>query len=140
MDGKLLKTLGGNQLTGISTRAAMNLYTANLRYGESFILTTSDQEKNQNIRKYNQLPDVTQIITSDLDLRDLYRNQIQPNWRIRKPSCTMTNQNALSYKTVLQGADEACRQFAFISDMDREAAEKAALESPALYLSNKRLS
>ena len=57
-------------------RAALNAYTNNLVFGESYTLTASTEEKKRLIRQYNQLPDVTSVIRSDLDLRDLYRNQI----------------------------------------------------------------
>lgn len=58
-------------------RAVMNLYTANLKFGDSYVLTASAKDKKTYIRNYNQLPGVNQVIASDLDLRDLYRNQVQ---------------------------------------------------------------
>jgi hypothetical protein len=64
-------------LSGKAIRAACNVYTANLRFGESYLLTASPSDKSRLIRTYSQLPDVKQVITADLDLRDLYRNQIQ---------------------------------------------------------------
>jgi hypothetical protein len=57
-------------------RAAFNAYTNNLVFGESYILTASSEEKKRLIRQYNHLPDVTSVIRSDLDLRDLFRNQV----------------------------------------------------------------
>jgi hypothetical protein len=65
------------KLSGAAVRAAMNVYTANLQFGESYILTASPSVKKELIRKYDGLPDVKQVITADLDLRDLYRNQAQ---------------------------------------------------------------
>lgn len=57
-------------------RAAFNAYTNNLVFGESYTLNASREEKKRMIRQYDQLPDVTSVIRSDLDLRDLYRNQV----------------------------------------------------------------
>jgi hypothetical protein len=58
-------------------RAAMNLYTANLRFGESYILTASPSVKKALIAKYDGLPDVKLVVTADLDLREWYRNLAQ---------------------------------------------------------------
>jgi hypothetical protein len=57
-------------------RAAFNAYTNNLVFGESYKVNASREEKKRLIRQYDQLPDVTSVIRSDLDLRDLYRNQV----------------------------------------------------------------
>jgi hypothetical protein len=57
-------------------RAAFNAYTNNLVFGDSYLLTASRDERSRLIRTYDQLPDVTSVIRSDLDLRDLYRNQV----------------------------------------------------------------
>jgi len=64
-------------LSGATLRASMNVYTANLRFGESYVLTASPEDKKRYIRTYDRLPDVRQVITADLDLRDLYRNDAQ---------------------------------------------------------------
>lgn len=141
MDQQVLKTLGGNDLSGLSMRAAMNLYTANLKFGESYVLTASDEDKKKFIRKYNQLPGVNQVIASDLDLRDLYRNQVQTKIEDAQAELYSEQSDAVELYILLGEADEACRQwFALISDGDVEAAEKAALESPALDLSNQGFS
>jgi hypothetical protein len=66
-----------SKLSGAALRAAMDVYTANLQFGESYTLTASPSIKKELIRKYDGLPDVKQVITADLDLRDLYRNQAQ---------------------------------------------------------------
>jgi hypothetical protein len=63
------------RLSGLAVRGSMNVYTANLRFGESYALTASPEIKKQMIRE-DKLPDVKAVITADLDLRDLYRNQI----------------------------------------------------------------
>jgi hypothetical protein len=53
------------------------LYTANLRFGESYILTASPSVKKALIAKYDGLPDVKLVVTADLDLREWYRNLAQ---------------------------------------------------------------
>ena len=55
-------------------RAALNYYTQQLEFGDSYLLTASKMEKKQMIRN-DALPTLTAVITSDLDLRELYRNQ-----------------------------------------------------------------
>jgi hypothetical protein len=57
-------------------RAAFNAYTNNLVFSEEYTLTASKEEKSRLIRTYDQLPDVTSVVRSDLDLRELYRNQV----------------------------------------------------------------
>ena len=56
-------------------RAAFNSYTNNLIFGDSSLLTASKLEKSKMIRD-DRIPGVTSVIRSDLDLRDLYRNQV----------------------------------------------------------------
>ncbi len=64
-----------------SFRAAFNIYTRQLRFdSERYIWTASLEERKKFIRQYDALPDVTTVITSDLDLRDLIRNQILDSW------------------------------------------------------------
>ena len=53
---------------------AFNLYTQSLVFGDSYQLTASKEDKKRMIRN-DELPSLTAVITSDLDLRDLYRNQ-----------------------------------------------------------------
>ena len=55
-------------------RAAFNFYTRQLEYGSAYVLTASAAERKQMIRN-DQLPSLAAVITSDLDLRDLYRNE-----------------------------------------------------------------
>jgi hypothetical protein len=65
------------KLSGANVRAALDIYTSKLQFGDSYILTASADVKKAWIRKYGALPDVKQVVTADLDLRDLYRNTIQ---------------------------------------------------------------
>jgi hypothetical protein len=55
-------------------RAAFNFYTRQLSFGDSYVLTASKEERKKMIRN-DELPSLTAVITSDLDRRDLYRNQ-----------------------------------------------------------------
>jgi len=59
-----------------NVRWAFNVYTASLRFDEAYMVTASEKDRSEYIRKYDGLPDVKQVITADLDLRDLYRNQV----------------------------------------------------------------
>ena len=54
-------------------RAALNFYTSQLNYADYYVLTADRQDKKRMIRN-DQLPSLTSVIASDLDLRDLYRN------------------------------------------------------------------
>lgn len=57
-------------------RAAFNYYTQQLVFnGDSYLLTASPEQKKKMIRSGQGLPTLTAVVTSDLDLRDLYRNQ-----------------------------------------------------------------
>eukprot|EP00980_Cylindrotheca_fusiformis_P027968 scaffold22574_cov125-Cylindrotheca_fusiformis.AAC.21 len=56
-------------------RAALNYYTQQLQFGDSYRLTAPKETRKRMIRN-DELPTSTAVITSDLDLRDLYRNQL----------------------------------------------------------------
>jgi hypothetical protein len=56
-------------------RAALNYYTQQLVFGDSYRLTAPRETRKRMIRN-DELPTLTAVITSDLDLRDLYRNQL----------------------------------------------------------------
>ena len=58
---------------GNEVRAALNFYTSQLEFGNAYLLTASPEDRKRLIRN-DQLPSLTAVITSDLDLRDLYRN------------------------------------------------------------------
>lgn len=56
-------------------RAAFNYYTQQLQFdGDAFLLRASPKAMKEMVRN-DALPSLTAVITSDLDLRDLYRNQ-----------------------------------------------------------------
>jgi hypothetical protein len=77
VDEQVLQRAVATKLSGATVRAAMNVYSANLRFGESYMLTATGSTKKELIRQYDGLPDVKLVISADLDLRDLYRNQVQ---------------------------------------------------------------
>jgi hypothetical protein len=57
-------------------REAMNFYTRQIQFNtESYILNASAEDRKRMIRD-DSLPDIKSVIVSDLDLRDLVRNQI----------------------------------------------------------------
>ena len=56
-------------------RAVFNFYARQLTYADDYKLTASPEEKKQMIRSNDGLPTLTAVIASDLDRRDLYRNQ-----------------------------------------------------------------
>ena len=59
----------GNEL-----RAALNAYTSQLAFdGDAYLLTASPEERKRMIRN-DELPSLAAVIASDLDRRDLYRN------------------------------------------------------------------
>ena len=55
-------------------RAAFNFYSRQLTFSDEYMLTASKEKKKEMIRN-DELPSVTAVITSDLDRRDLYRNE-----------------------------------------------------------------
>lgn len=59
-------------------RTALNTYTNNLVFGDAYQLNAQGDEKKSLVRN-NALPNVNAVVVSDLDLRDLYRNQVLNN-------------------------------------------------------------
>jgi len=56
-------------------RKAFDTYTGSLQFGEDYTLNVEGGQRKEMIRN-DALPSVKQTITADLDLRDLYRNDI----------------------------------------------------------------
>ena len=114
---------------GNPMRAAFNAYTNNLVFGDSYMLNASKEEKSRMIRQYNQLPDVTSVIRADLDLRDLYRNQILTSMddaRAELKYQIKSNDSDFSeLLTVLKGAQSFCNKW---FDFVPEASVKEAME------------
>ena len=64
-------------LSGRLVRSCCNVYTANLRFNGQQYLLTADPATRKELIRSEALPSVQNVVTSDLDLRDLYRNQLQ---------------------------------------------------------------
>ena len=115
-------------------RAAFDMYTNNLIFGDSIQVTATKEEKSRLIRTYDQLPDVTTVVRSDLDLRDLYRNEVLTyfddakaefayQFKERESGNSFDPRDILS---LLQKAQNSCSEwFAFIPDKDVEEALRA---------------
>lgn len=59
-----------------SIRQALNAYTDALSFsGDSYLLTVDPKTKSNMVRE-DRLPDIKQVITSDMGMRYLYRNQV----------------------------------------------------------------
>jgi hypothetical protein len=109
-------------------RAAFNAYTNNLVFGDSYLLTASRDERSRLIRTYDQLPDVTSVIRSDLDLRDLYRNQVLTKIDDSKAELeyqlkTESEFDASDLVTLLGEAQSFCNMwFEFVPEKDAKQA------------------
>ena len=58
-------------------RRALNIYTTNINFSTSrYTFAGTDEEKRRMIRE-DRLPTAVDVIRSDLDARDLYRNEVQ---------------------------------------------------------------
>jgi hypothetical protein len=117
-------------------RAAFNAYTNNLVFGDSYLLTASRDERSRLIRTYDQLPDVTSVIRSDLDLRDLYRNQVLTKIDDSKAELEYQLKNesevdASELVTLLSEAQSFCNMwFEFVPEKDaKQAMEKVQSEN-----------
>jgi hypothetical protein len=127
IDEEVVQRAAASKLSGAAVRAAMNVYTANLQFGESYILTASPSVKKELIRKYDGLPDVKQVITADLDLRDLYRNQAQTTIEDIQAELYRQDPDPTELVALLAEAKKSYGSwFAFISENDiREALQLA---------------
>lgn len=114
-------------------RAAFNAYTNNLVFGESYVFTGSSEERKRRIRN-DDLPDVTSVIRSDLDLRDLYRNQVltaidDAKAELQYQLTTNEPKSAAELTDLVQQAKKSCDEwFRFVPDADVRAAMMAAQE------------
>jgi hypothetical protein len=110
----------------IPMRAALNAYTNNLVFGDGYKLNVQDEEK-KNLVRSDALPNVNAVVVSDLDLRDLIRNQILQNmddtraelkYQMQQPN--LEAQEVLNY---LNEAQIACdKWFRLIPDQDVKSA------------------
>ena len=107
-------------------RAALNAYTNNLVFGDYYQLNAQGTERKQMIRN-DAMPNVEAVVVSDLDLRDLYRNQILQNMEDARFELTyQLNQNEVDLQEVLlylKEAQKSCDSwFGFIPVQDVEEA------------------
>lgn len=58
-------------------RRALNIYTTNLNFNPTKYQYTGTKEERSKLIREDRLPTVTDVIRSDLDARDLYRNALQ---------------------------------------------------------------
>jgi hypothetical protein len=106
----------------IPMRAALNAYTNNLVFGDGYQLNVQGAERKSLVRQ-NALPNVNAVVVSDLDLRDLIRNQILQNmedadfelkYQMQQPN--LEAQEVLNYLTEAQ---KSCDEwFRFIPEED----------------------
>ena len=170
---RLLNTSGNNKdlavmiqyepskvLSGNLVRAAMNVYTANLNYygnnddnnngngntnmaPPSYTVTDPDWKKSY-IRANDGLPDVKRVIQADLDLRDLYRNQVQlkledasAELHYISGEATTTSVDTEELRLLLREAADAFDLWlGKIADEDVKNAIQAALEGKSLRVYN----
>ena len=64
------------QLSGTVLLAAMNTYTDHLTYSPDYVVNDENWKKAY-IRSNGGLPNVEQLVRADMDLRVMYRNQVQ---------------------------------------------------------------
>jgi len=103
-------------------RAALNAYTNNLVFGDTYQLNAEGDLK-KNLIRNNALPDVNAVVVSDLDLRDLYRNQVLEKLDDAKAEIEYQLRTGdIDTKEVLnnlKAAQSSCRQwFSFIPPAD----------------------
>ena len=119
-----------------SIRAAFSFYTQQLVFGDSYLLTASKADKKRMIRN-DELPSLTAVITSDLDLRDLYRNQLltaiddaqaEVAYQVKQPANALDLEDTID---LMNQAHTACEKwFDLISPEDiKEAYDIVANET-----------
>ena len=122
-------------------RRAFNIYTTNLNYNPSkYEWKGSKEEKSRRIRS-DQMPTTTEVIRSDLDARDLYRNQVQTaledakaEYLFQKKRIVSQNgDNNKAFETedllelLKQAQASVDKWFSFIPDRDVQAALEAVM-------------
>lgn len=109
-------------------RQALNFYTRQLQFDtESYVLNASAEEKKRMIRN-DSLPDIQSVIVSDLDLRDLIRNQIldayddvraEIQYQLRRCNDNMEEFDVIELHELLTRAQRECNQwFSFVDEND----------------------
>jgi hypothetical protein len=118
-------------------RAALNYYTCQLVFSASTYTLTATAEKRKQMIRNDQLPTPTTVITSDLDLRDLYRNDFlthiedavaEIKYQLNQKSIIERSEKVLDISDVIDLMDQAntalSKWFDLISPIDvKEAIE-----------------
>ena len=119
-------------------RAAFNFYTRQLVFSEEYVLTAPKEQRREMIRN-DALPSVTDVIGSDLDRRDLYRNEFltviedavaEARYQVEKKLGSkeeeVVDDNVSDLKVLVEQAWVACgKWFEFIAVGDVEEAVAA---------------
>jgi len=108
-------------------RAALNAYTDVLSFsGESYLLNV-DRATRSNMVRQDRLPDVKQVITSDMGMRYLYRNQIltamddvraELQYQLSTTKSTDSGIDGVELLNLLNEAQRACDRWFSLIDPD----------------------
>lgn len=112
-------------------REAFNAYTNNLVFGDVYRLNVEGDAKKAMVRN-DALPNVNAVVVSDLDLRDLYRNQVLQNVDDAKAELLyQLKTGELDVDEILQyllQAQSSCKEwFSFIPKVDVDEALQVVL-------------
>lgn len=112
-------------------RQAFNYYTRQLQFDtEYYILNASPELKKKMIRN-DSLPDIKSVIVSDLDLRDLTRNQVldayddvkfELEYQVKQQQQNKTFDSTELKSALLRAKKECDEWFGFIADEDVKVA------------------
>jgi hypothetical protein len=122
---KLLKRQERRKEEQDEIRAALNIYTTSLNYrSDAFVLNVSPSERSQMVRQ-DRLPDIKQVIQSDMGLRYLYRNDLLSAMQeVRAELDYQLSQDGESFEVgdlsqLLKRAQSACDEwFSLIDEAD----------------------
>ena len=115
-------------------RAAFNFYARQLSFADEYVLTAPKDKRKEMIRN-DALPSITAVIASDLDRRDLYRNEfltaiddavaeVAYQVRLKQPE----EVDVTDVVNLVNEAHEACENwFSLIPSQDVEEAVAAVM-------------
>ena len=121
-------------------RAAFNFYTRQLSFADEYVLTASKEKRKEMIRN-DALPSVTTVVASDLDRRDLYRNEFltviddvvaEVAYQVRLMEKMKEEVDVTDVVSLMNVAHEACENwFSLIPGQDVEEAVAAVMAENA---------